>query len=100
MAHAAESSLSTRSGAHITGFHSSVDFDFENDIGAMVAESRSQTGVGTMPPLTNIVRPYRYDGINRSSFVNRKRLDESVQRSRSKRRKDGSLNKIVMDEQG
>lgn len=47
-------------GAHITGFHSSVDFDFENILRAMAKDMSRLTGESVpMPPLTNIVRPYR-----------------------------------------
>lgn len=47
-------------GSHITGFHSSVDFDFENILRAMAKDMSRLTGESVpMPPLTNIVRPYR-----------------------------------------
>jgi len=42
----------TRSGAHITGYQSSVDFDFEQEL-----ESLSRTEDA---PLTHIFRPYRH----------------------------------------
>ncbi len=62
--------------AHITGFHSSVDYDFENDINSMLInmhatnDRRSEysdipplpDSLKHMPPLTNIVRPYRTAG--------------------------------------
>ena len=53
------------SDTHITGTHSSVDYDFEVAIGTMVnalneASQRTRRGrTYQMPPLTNIVRPYR-----------------------------------------
>lgn len=63
--------------AHITGSHSSVDFDFENNIEGMLYaindyhykqyvpdfdDPNSQPYATPMPPMTNIVRPYRANG--------------------------------------
>ncbi len=63
MAHHSDHAI--RSSAHITGFHSSVDYDFETTIGWTVATLQRQgapQNLQTMPPLTNIVRPYRREG--------------------------------------
>lgn len=50
-------------GAHISGFHSSVDYDFENTISAIVGDlsykNARPKSLRNLPPLTNIVRPYR-----------------------------------------
>lgn len=61
-------SASEDKGIHVTGAHSSVDFEFENDIARMVNRAKEravQNGtdpeVIKMPPLTNIVRAYRYE---------------------------------------
>lgn len=71
--------------SHITGYHSSVDFDFENDIGAMVNYMRSRGHDVAMVPPTNIVRPYRYDGVSRGSFIHRERVRrQAKQRNREK----------------
>lgn len=43
----------------ITGFYSSVDYGFEESISRIVV--RSERGL-KMPPLTNIIRPYRCNG--------------------------------------
>jgi hypothetical protein len=43
------------SGAHITGAHCSVDYDFNTSIESIATFSNNKT----MPPATNIVRPYR-----------------------------------------
>jgi len=45
--------------AHITGCYSSVDFNFELDIRDIVKALKKKGEAATMPPLTNIVRPYR-----------------------------------------
>lgn len=57
--------------AHITGSHSAVDFDFESTIMKMIREAE-RLGVKDihMPPGTNIVRPYRKDGVTRASLTN------------------------------
>ena len=66
LAHDAHDGAADRSGTHITGYHSSVDFDFEDDISYIVAsnvkDGRKYTDpvATTMPRgTTNIVRPYR-----------------------------------------
>jgi hypothetical protein len=48
--------------AHVTGTHSSVDFDFEIVIDRMVNEMNQPEAspITFMPPLTNIRRSYRY----------------------------------------
>lgn len=64
--HEASTSRTEHKG-HVTGVHSSVDFDFEEDIESMVkllkrinsAKPGSPQAV-EMPPLTNIERTYRY----------------------------------------
>ncbi len=56
----AHQSDASQTGAHITGLHSSVDFDFEDILKAMANDLSRLTGAPVpMPPLTNIVRPYR-----------------------------------------
>jgi len=66
--------------AHITGSHSAVDFDFESTIMKMIREAE-RLGVKDihMPPGTNIVRPYRKDGVTRASLAN-------IERARQYRR--------------
>lgn len=68
-------------GAHITGSHSTSDFDFEVTIARMIkrAGDLSMEDV-CMPPGTNIVRPYRKDGVTRDSLVN-------IERARQYRRR-------------
>lgn len=56
MAHVSEQGYGN--GAHITGYHSSVDYDFENAIESMVRVARNAGEMTAMPPLTNIARPY------------------------------------------
>lgn len=74
-------------GAHITGSHSSVDYDFENDISEMIKDKNREIDLAnldspgndetehvTMPPMTNIVRPYReFD----ATLDNQARLDKA-----------------------
>lgn len=61
--------------AHITGSHSAVDFDFESKIMKMIREAE-RLGVKDihMPPGTNIVRPYRKDGVTRANLTNIERV--------------------------
>ncbi len=68
-AHAGE--YGKQSSAHITGAHSSVDFDFEDDLTKMKFEVEREghrqslpqpEGIAELPPLTNVVRPYRMPG--------------------------------------
>ncbi len=74
-----------RSESHITGFHSSVDFDFEIDIEDMVSDMRSRGHDVAMVAPTNIVRPYRYDGVSRGSFIHRERVrQQAKQRNRER----------------
>ncbi len=63
---------------HTTGFHSSVDYDFEVELSNIAMEVRmtdktnSYADLHVMPPLTNIVRPYRmpgYELTQRDRFV-------------------------------
>ncbi len=66
-AHDAAATSVKEHNAHVTGIHSSVDFDFEQTIGDMVTSMRhdafQKTGKNVseiyMPPITNIVREYR-----------------------------------------
>ena len=66
-AHDAAATSVKEHNAHVTGIHSSVDFDFEQTIGDMVTAMRhdafQKTGKNVseiyMPPITNIVREYR-----------------------------------------
>lgn len=55
--------------SHVTGLHSSVDYDFEKEIERMVLARNMHTGGDSinMPPLTNIVREYRYSPSGLSS---------------------------------
>ncbi len=48
-------------GVHITGAHSSVDYGFEN----ILSEIYTSLKAGSLPPLANVVRPYREDGYHR-----------------------------------
>jgi hypothetical protein len=67
-AHDAAATSTREHKAHVTGIHSSVDFDFEQNIGDMVTALRhtafQKTGTNVvdinMPPVTNIVREYRH----------------------------------------
>lgn len=83
----AHDSKTAKNGAYITGFHSSVDYDFEKLIRRMLwhAEGREKKseprGEMYMPPGTNIVRPYSKDGykltnIERARQCRRRRLAE------------------------
>ena len=83
----AHDSKTAKNGAYITGFHSSVDYDFEKLIRRMLwhAEGREKKselrGEMYMPPGTNIVRPYSKDGykltnIERACQCRRRRLAE------------------------
>jgi len=65
-ANAAPREYAPRSGAHITGAHCAVDFDFNND----VAEMARNLNIN-MPPATNIVRPYRWKSVQ---LIQHKRL--------------------------
>jgi len=80
-AHSSE--MGEKSGAHITGSHSSVDYDFELNIGMMVSELKYGRGqdVAMVAP-TNIVRPYRYDGVTHSSLVKTEQLKQLSARRR------------------
>lgn len=64
-AHKASKMIADESGAHVTGAHCAVDYDFNNDIEKMALEIGEE-----MPPATNIVRPYRKKGV-RLTQVNR-----------------------------
>mgnify|MGYP004496632739 CR=1 FL=1 len=75
----------SNSGSHITGSHSSVDFDFEMEISEMVHYLKTQGEEVTMVPPTNIVRPYRYDGVSRSSFS---KSEQVRRRSRQRQNND------------
>ncbi|MEO5949040.1 MAG: hypothetical protein ABIP74_01430 [Candidatus Saccharimonas sp.] len=57
MAHNAPEAYDARS-AHITGTHSSVDFGF----GTLLESLLKNAGLPNLPPLVNIVRPYRLKG--------------------------------------
>ena len=65
---------------HITGSHSAVDFDFEDEIQIMAEELNAKGVSVAMPATTNIVRPYRYDGMTRAGLMQRQRL-EAIRRS-------------------
>ena len=72
----AHEAKTAENGAYITGFHSSVDYDFETLIRRMLREVEYREdrpelkGKVSMPPGTNIVRPYRKDGVTRASLTN------------------------------
>lgn len=74
-------------GAHITGSHSTSDFDFEVTIARMVKRA-GDLGMEDvcMPPGTNIVRPYRKDGVTRDSLVNIERARQCRRRRLAERR--------------
>ncbi|MEO5949539.1 MAG: hypothetical protein ABIP74_03975 [Candidatus Saccharimonas sp.] len=62
MAHHASVSFDPNArNVHITGAHSSVDFGFELELNKLVRKTRSD-GRSDLPPLANIVRPYREPG--------------------------------------
>ena len=75
----AHEAKTAENGAYITGFHSSVDYDFETLIRRMLREVEYREdrpelkGKVSMPPGTNIVRPYRKDGVTRANLTNIKR---------------------------
>lgn len=60
LAHAANSLDESARGVCITGSHSSVDFGFEIVLSSLIKGSDQ-----TMPPIANIVRPYRQEGYRR-----------------------------------
>jgi|GEM_PF-6560243 len=65
MTRSPESFTHTSPGGFVTGAHSATDYALENVLGAVVnrhAEDEPPTILSTMPPLTNIVRPYRKEG--------------------------------------
>lgn len=69
----AHEAKTAENGAYITGFHSSVDYDFETLIRRMLREvehREDRPELKAMPPGTNIVRPYRKDGVTRASLTN------------------------------
>ncbi len=71
-----DSPYGRRCRSHITGFHSSTDYDFEDHIALFLhfLEQEYNYKDLTMPPLTNIVRPYRNNGVTRDNyFPNMKR---------------------------
>ena len=77
-------------GAHITGSHSTSDFDFEVTIARMVKRA-GDLGMedACMPPGTNIVRPYRKDGVARDSLVNIERARQCRRRRLAERQGSG-----------
>lgn len=91
----AHDSKTAKNGAYITGFHSSVDYDFEKLIRRMLwrAEGREKKseprGEMYMPPGTNIVRPYRKDGVTRDSLVNIERARQCRRRRLAERQGSG-----------
>ena len=52
--------------ARITGYYSSVDYGFEFEIAKMVSQSNKSL---SMPPLTNIIRPYRSKGYRPENVI-------------------------------
>ncbi len=77
-------------GAHITGSHSTSDFDFEVTIARMVKRARNLGMEDVcMPPGTNIVRPYRKDGVTRDSLVNIERARQCRRRRLAERQGSG-----------
>lgn len=69
MAHHARYTDSSARGVHITGAHSAVDYGFEEELDRIYGGSGK-----TMPPLANIVRPYRQTGYRRESTARIMRL--------------------------
>jgi hypothetical protein len=65
-AHKTHGSASIGNRSHITGTHSSVDYNFEQPLSSIVADLNKESeaaGEGRphrMPPLTNVIRSYRY----------------------------------------
>lgn len=78
-AHSSGDDYDDNYGIHVTGSHSSVDFDFEEKLADMVKALQEKDIAATMPAPTNIVRPYRYDGITRESLMQRVRVTRLVQ---------------------
>lgn len=89
----AHDSIEAEHGAHITGYHSAVDFDFEVTIKNMVGASRKLLGADGkdihMLPGTNIVRPYRKYGVTRDSLVNIERARQCRRRRLAERQGSG-----------
>ena len=89
----AHDSIEAEHGAHITGYHSAVDFDFEVTIKNMVGAARELLGADGkdihMPPGTNIVRPYRKDGVTRDSLANIERARQCRRRRLAERQGSG-----------
>lgn len=89
----AHDSIEAEHGAHVTGYHSAVDFDFEVTIKNMVGASRKLLGADGkdihMPPGTNIVRPYRKDGVTRDSLANIERARQCRRRRLAERQGSG-----------
>ncbi len=88
MAHQDETSQ--KSETRITGAHSSVDFDFENEIKWIADDLRSAAGmrarfgflfggigryVNDLPAMTNIIRPYRKKGFTLARTETLKRIN-------------------------
>lgn len=91
----AHDSVEAEHGTHITGYHSAVDFDFEIAIKNMVNVARGLLGADGkdihMPPGTNIVRPYRKDGVTRDSLVNIERVRQCRRRRLTERQGSGCV---------
>ena len=89
----AHDSIEAEHGAHITGYHSAVDFDFEITIKNMVGAARELLGADGkdvhMPPGTNIVLPYRKDGVTRDSLANIERARQCRRRRLAERQGSG-----------
>lgn len=91
----AHDSMEAEQGVHITGYHSAVDFDFEITIKNMVNVARGLLGADGkdihMPPGTNIVRPYRKDGVTRDSLVNIERVRQCRRRRLAERQENNHV---------
>lgn len=91
----AHDSIEAEQGVHITGYHSAVDFDFEIAIKNMVNVARGLLGADGkdihMPPGTNIVRPYRKDGVTRDSLVNIERVRQCRRRRLAERQENNHV---------
>lgn len=75
-AHHSEYPGYSNSDAHTTGYLSSVDFDFAEEIATMVEVMNELGHKMAMPALTTIVRPYRSDGYTRENLVWRNKMLE------------------------
>ena len=82
LAHTADMTYARYSGAHITGAHSAVDYDFENECESITYQANEhfetldahQRILTTLPAAANIVRPYRVAGVKLEQKARLERL--------------------------